>query len=538
MRIVDLPGGQRSQAWHEHRRAHWNASDAPAMMGCSPYKTRSQLLRELSTGVTPDVDGATQQRFDDGHRFESMARPLAEQIVGEDLYPIVKAHGRLSASLDGETVMGDIDWEHKTLNDELREVLPVGQVGDAAVGDTLPLAYRVQIAHQQYCSGAAQTLFTASRWSADSEFLEARHCWVRRDKVLIAQVLAGWAQFERDLADYVPPSPAPVVTPTPAAHLPAVSVRLQGALAVVSNLAPFGEALRAFVARIPRTPSTDQEFADTEAACKRLKAAEEALGDAEAGALASISDVEAMRRAVAELRELARATRLASEKLVQQRKQQIREAEVARGARALSEHWRGLNASIADGCLPPLVADFADFAGCIKGLKTLDSVRNAIDTLLAKSKIDADALAERVRVNLATIGGAGRDRRGLFADRAQLALKDPEAVAAIVAQRVADADAAEQRRLAAALVAPHAATAAAQQMPSAASAQAAVAVAGASIKLGELCAEIGAGFSMTRRFIQSLGIAPSSDGKAVLLTAAQRRQLLAALARRLDALGS
>ena len=33
--------------WHAHRARHFNASDAPAMLGCSPYTSRTELLRKL-----------------------------------------------------------------------------------------------------------------------------------------------------------------------------------------------------------------------------------------------------------------------------------------------------------------------------------------------------------------------------------------------------------------------------------------------------------------------------------------------------------
>ena len=69
---------QGTPEWRAHRTNHFNASDAPAMMGCSPYETRTQLLHRLKTGVGPEVDAATQRRFEDGHRFEALARPLAE----------------------------------------------------------------------------------------------------------------------------------------------------------------------------------------------------------------------------------------------------------------------------------------------------------------------------------------------------------------------------------------------------------------------------------------------------------------------------
>lgn len=432
MKIIDIPGGQGSEAWHRHRREHFNASDAPAMMGCSPHKTRAQLLHETHTGLAAEVDAATQRRFDDGHRFEALARPVAERLVGEDLYPIIVASGRLSASLDGVTLDQRTNFEHKSLNDELRACFDEIDRTEGANGSLLPLHFRVQMEHQMHCSGSERTLFMASRWNADSELIEERHCWYFPDLELRAQILAGWEQFAADLAVYVPTEAAPVVTAAPQEHLPALSVQLQGALAVVSNLQPFGMALRAFIAKIPAKPSTDQEFADTEAACKRLKEAEDRLQAAEDSALSSMSDVEAMRRMVAEFRDLARTTRLASEKLVKARKEQIREEEVRRGQRALAEHNAALNARVGEHIVPGVAADFA---GAIKGLKTLDSVRNAIDTELARAKIEANALADKIDANLKAIDAAGAP--SLFPDRPVLVLKAADDLAAVISQRLA-----------------------------------------------------------------------------------------------------
>ena len=52
------------------------------------------------TPVTPEVDAGTQRLFDAGHRFEALARPRAEALVGEDLSP-------LSGTVDAST-MGTI----------------------------------------------------------------------------------------------------------------------------------------------------------------------------------------------------------------------------------------------------------------------------------------------------------------------------------------------------------------------------------------------------------------------------------------------
>jgi putative phage-type endonuclease len=424
---------QGSTPWHAHRRNHFNASDAPAMMGVSPYKTRSELIRELATGVGAEVSPATQRIFDDGHRYEALARPLAEAIVGEDLYPVVGTNGKLSASFDGITMLEDTAFEHKSLNDELRTAMV-----DGCTGADLPMVYQVQMEQQCMVSGADRVLFMASKWDGGT-LVEERHCWYSPNPELAARIDLGWEQLEVDVAAYVPEAFAERVTAATQDHLPSPSVQLTGALAVVSNLAPFGTALRAFVDKIPKKPSTDQEFADTEAACKRLKDAEERLQAAEDTALAGMADVETMRRTVAELRDLARTTRLASEKLVKARKEQIRVEEVQRGHAAVAEHLAGLHKRLGGAYINGMQR--GDFAAAIKGLKSLDSLRNAIDTEIAAAKIEANQAADRIDANLKAIAAAGAAH--LFNDQRTLVLKAPDDLAAVIAQRLA----AEQQRV-------------------------------------------------------------------------------------------
>lgn len=426
---------QGTPQWVAHRFAHFNASDAPAMMGVSPYKSRSDLLRELATGLGEEVNGHTQSLFDRGHRFEALARPIAEEIIGQELYPVVGTEGRLSASFDGLTLLEEVAFEHKTLNADLRAA--IRQDGGNANEFLAPM-YRVQMEQQCMVAGCDRVLFLATTWTDDDVLVEKRYCWYTADPQLAQEIARGWDQFALDLEAWKPTTTAPVVTAAAVENLPALSVRLQGALAVVSNLEPFGVALRAFVDRIPKKPSTDQEFADTEAACKRLKEAEERLQAAEDSALAGMSDVETMRRMVADFRDLARTTRLASEKLVKQRKEQIREEEVARGHGAMVEHLAALNKRLGGAYIAGLTA--GSFGAVIKGLKSLDSVRNAIDTELARAKIEASALADKIDANLKAIAAAGAPT--LFPDKAALVLKAADDLTAIIAQRLA----AEQKR--------------------------------------------------------------------------------------------
>jgi putative phage-type endonuclease len=427
---------QGSAAWHQHRATALNASDAPAMLGISPYKSRAELVRERATGIGPEVTPEQQRIFDRGHRIEALARPQAEAVIGEDLSPCVGTSGKFSASFDGITFTGDTAWESKTMNAVLREAMPYA-VCDDSYGARLPEYYRAQMEHQAMVSGCERILFTAAALLDDDELGEIRHCWYTPDLAMRARLVAGWEQFEKDVAAYVPTEQAAPVVAAPIESLPAVVVQVQGALTVGGNLPAFGQALRAFIERIPAKPETDQQFADAEAACKALKKAEDALAQAEDGALAQISDVEQMRRTVADLKNLARSTRLATEKLVAAEKEARREQLVRQTQASMIEHVMELNRLLqADGAghLPTPPAGL--FAPCIKGLKSLDSMRDKLTAELLAHKTQAGLQATRMHANRASLRTPEGDWIFLFADFAQVGTKEAEDFAALAQLRI------------------------------------------------------------------------------------------------------
>jgi putative phage-type endonuclease len=534
MKQLDLAQG--SPEWHAHRASHFNASDAPAMLGCSPYKSRAQLLHELHTGISAEVDAGTQRRFDDGHRFEALARPLAEKIIGEDLYPVVGVEGELSASFDGLTMLEDVVFEHKTLSEELRTVLSA----DGCTGADLPKHYRVQMEQQLLIAGAQRALFMASKWGAQG-LIEAHHCWYEPDPALRAEIVAGWRQFAADLAAYIPSHVVPAAVAAPMESLPAVAVRVDGSLVVASNLDKFRDALEAFIAKIPKRPETDQDFADTDAACKALKRAEEALKGAEASALAQIASVEELTRTVANLIKLASSTRLASEKLVAARKEQIRSDEVQRGRLSLAAHIEGLNARIGRPLMPQVPCDFG---AAIRGKKTIQSLRDGIDTELARAKIAASEIADRIESNWKRLPA---EHAFLFADLGQLVLKAPEDFDAVVVSRIAQHQEAVAKRMKAA----RQAEAEAQRLIGQTSSRlidvdgdapatldaprcaapllaAKIAAATPSLKLGTISDRLG--FTVTAEFLARLGFQPAAiDKNAKLFHEADFARMCSAL---------
>lgn len=440
---------QGSPEWHAHRATHFNASDAPAMMGCSKYKTRSQLMHELHTGITPEVDAAQQRRFDDGHRAEALARPLAEAIIGEDLYPVVGTEGELSASFDGLTMDESIAFEHKSLNDELRAAMTTTD------GAALPLAYRVQMEQQCAVSRCEKVLFMATKWERNHDFtedhpeaytlVERREAWYLPDLKLRAQIVAGWAQFAQDLAAYVPPAPAaPALVAAPVQALPVATVQITGEISIRDNLSAVEVAVHDFLDhKLIRKPETDQDFADLDLQIKEMKIAEESLESGEKQTLAQIQPVHAWKQRKDLIAKLLRDNRLMAEKLLASEKERRRGEIVADGVKGLKAHVDTLVARIGKPYLPAIPADFG---GAIKGKRSLSSMEEAVDNELNRAKLAANEIADRIQINLGTLRELATGLPQLFPDTAQIVLKAPEDLTALVKNRVADHQAAEVKK--------------------------------------------------------------------------------------------
>lgn len=421
---------QGTPEWHAYRAEHFNASDAPAMLGISAYETRKKLLHRMATGIAPEIDAATQRRFDDGHRFEALARPIAESIIGEELYPVVGSEGKLSASFDGLTMNETICFEHKTLNDKLRNIQS---------SDDLPAHYHAQIEQQLMVSGANKCLFMASKWNGD-ELVEEVHIWVTHNQDMSNALAQGWTQFSIDLTEYkrklaageIEPPKVEVIA-APVMDLPALSIQVNGSISLITNLQKFGTRLNEFVAGINKEPGDDQGFADAEQAIKTLQNAQDALEAAEASALAQTSDIDDMRKTVKLYADTARTTRLMLEKMVKARKESIRSEIVQAAGIAFSAHIESLEAETR-----PIQLTVArpDFAAAIKGKRTIASLRDAVDTALASGKINADAIAKDVRAKLAWCRETSTGYGFLFNDLAQIISKPMDDFQLVITSRI------------------------------------------------------------------------------------------------------
>lgn len=435
---------QGTTEWAAHRAQHWNASDAPAMLGCSPYKSRSQLIHELATGAVQEIDAATQRRFDDGHRFEALARPIAEAIVGEELYPVVGVLGRLSASFDGLVMAEDTGYESKTLNDELRAALPHAgrdshQHND---GKNLPKMYRVQMEQQLMVADGTRILFCATKFDANDELLEERHCWYYPDEALRAEILAGWAQLEADVAAYKPVEVIPAAVAAPIQDLPALDIQITGAV-VASNLALWRDIVVQRIAEINTDLKDDQDFADAAKMVTFLDNGEKRIKLVKEQAQAQASSIDEVFRALDQISAELKAKRLELNRLVEARKESIRLEILQEGKDALKAHIEQINATLKGAVLPAINADFA---GAMKGKRTVQTLREAMQDCLAAAKIEANQIADGIRFNLTTYDEIGAEFPQLFPDLKQIVLKGKDDFTSTVKLRISEHKEQERQR--------------------------------------------------------------------------------------------
>lgn len=430
---------QGTDAWHALRdTVDFTASEVSAALGCSPYKTRDQLMHEKATGIKPEISGYQEKIFADGHRFEEMARPILEGKLGEELYPATitgECEGiTLLSSLDGLTMDGDVAFEHKSPNSKL-----IAKIAE----QSLDTHYVVQMEQQLILSGAALCKFIASD-GTEQNWHEMDY---RPDEAVQSWMISGLKQFKSDLAEYkqklasgeITQESKPVVTAEIIQDLPAVTYKMNG-LAIISNLDEYKVKALELVEQSKKKLETDQDFANAESMVKVFKSAEDKLGLMSQQVLGEVESIDSFVKDLGFISENIRQARLALDKQVKSRKEEIKTELVISAKNELlklvNEASTKYNAPFNVQC---------GFAAAIKGKRNIESMQSAINDELAKAKVALSELKDVAQANLDTINQHG-EHRFLFNDWAQIAFKAPEDFATLVKLRIAEHKDAEEKR--------------------------------------------------------------------------------------------
>lgn len=387
---------QGTQEWLDIRAKFHTASEANAMMGCCSHTSRTQLLDQKKTGITPEPSNYEKQLFALGHKLEDMARPIVEGIIDEDLFQLVASKDDLLASFDGITMMGDIGFEHKMWNEKLAECVRNGIIPDTHVW---------QLEQQLYVSDAEKIIFVVSDGTTENMV----HCWYESDPIKRKQLLSGWKKFDEDLKTHVPGQDK--LEGKSLDQLMQLSIQVQGHV-LASNLEIFTSNAVETIESIKTELVTDQDFADAEKAVKWCKNAEKSLTEAKANVLSQSTDINAILAALDEINEKVRGKRLTLDKLVKSQKEYLKNTAITQAENEILTHLRAQKYTVD-------VNYSLEFA--VKNKKTLSSINDSIFLEVSRTKAAIDEIVDRIDQGIAYIAEHAQGYEFLFGDKEKLA---------------------------------------------------------------------------------------------------------------------
>lgn len=432
MRQLNLTQG--SDEWKAVRGKYLTASEASMIMDCHAQVSRAELLRMKATGTEQEFSQWFSERvLENGHRVEALARPIIEARIGEELFPVVGVDDTDTylASFDGITLVGDTVWECKQWNQE--------KAADVK-NQRVPICDYWQVVHQLMVSGADKGIYTVTDGTPENT-ISAEVLPKPSD---FRQLMAAWDQFNEDLQNYQHKPVIEKVQGKAQIDLPALVVEITGSVSN-SNLPAFQSQALAMIQAIKTDLVTDEDFANAEQTVKALDAGEKELDSVKAKALAQTASIDELFKTIDSLKGEMRDKRLLLNKLVKSEKEARRFEQIQRGQSGLKEHIDTLNEFFTGRVKLPDMA--GDFAGAIKGKKTMQSIHDAIDSELARCKVEANQQAELLRQNIGVLNELASNHKFLFADASEILFKQRDDLIALIKSRISDHEKAEQARL-------------------------------------------------------------------------------------------
>lgn len=181
--FIKLDFEQSSEAWLAWRREGIGASDAPVIMGLSPWQREDELLL-LKTGQK--AERPANDAMERGKRLEPVARQAYVERTGIVVDPVCvqsRAHAWMRASLDGLSLDGNHVVEIKCPGEKDHSLAAAG---------TVPGKYFPQLQHILAVTGLAEIYYWSFRYG-HTVLLK-----VDRDESFIAELLekevAFWAR--------------------------------------------------------------------------------------------------------------------------------------------------------------------------------------------------------------------------------------------------------------------------------------------------------------------------------------------------------
>ncbi len=187
VQVIDIEQG--SQEWLDFRKLHITATDASAIMGANPWKSKTQLYHEKLSNDPPMIPNERMQR---GIDLEPVARDLFALQTGVEVQPRVVVKDWQMASLDGIDVFAQKIVEIKCPGEKDHAIALSGKV---------PSHYYPQLQHQMYVCDVDEMYY----FSFDG--FDGVIVTVKRDNEYIAKMIVEERKFYECIMNKIPPEP-------------------------------------------------------------------------------------------------------------------------------------------------------------------------------------------------------------------------------------------------------------------------------------------------------------------------------------------
>ena len=414
---------QGSPEWHALRAEHFCASEATQMMGVSPYGSRDDLLA-LKTGHVVREETTDSQKFifAKGHKAEDDIRPFVNSLFGETMFAATGTNGKYLASFDGINMLETELWEHKLFNAKLAK---------AIAAEELPETHYWQLEHQCLVAESDSVVFMISDGTEENE----AHCTYTSKPERRKQLIAGWEQFEKDMITFKPKAKVEKVVGESGEGLPAVVYKVEGSL-ITSNIIEILPAIELRAKQeMERELSTDQDFADKDTFNKAVKTARADLKSIVEDAKNEFTSFSDFSGAAAQMDTILQKLQSHGEKQVKTKKDDLKAKIIADAQVEICTFNNQTNEIIKPVFISQVINSNLDYAGAMKGKRTITSWHSAVNDLNAAYKIQANELIEHVLASMEYINQFD-DYKFLFADLNNLVLQSSEALEAIVTSRI------------------------------------------------------------------------------------------------------
>lgn len=436
MKIHDIEQG--SDEWLAFRLERLTASEAPVMMNASPFMSRNQLLAAKKGWKAASNSAFKEALYQKGHDHEADARAILEVEFLGDIVPLVGSNVisglDLAASYDGTMDTDPMGlWEHKDWNQT---------TADNVRNSVLDPLHWIQLEVQMMVAEVEEIMFTVSDGTTDN----------RESMVYTSQperrqdIIDAGKQFVIDLDAYEIEAKQEVIPAKPVAKLPIIHCKVEGSK-IITNIGSVIPKLEALANQeMLRVLETDQDFTTKAAFNKSVKDTRAKIKQIHATTQGEFKDWAKFAEDVATFDSILQKLQSHGEGQVKTDKAKRKNEIIEQGEAEVLRHGRECTERLSPAAIGDFTPSGMDFEAALKGMSSLDKMRDKVDAEVALIKVKLTNVTDLVCTNLLVLRDLAKDHEFLFNNFRDFINQSTEAFTAIVKTRINEHETAEQQK--------------------------------------------------------------------------------------------